>query len=72
MAALFPFLLGFILALIIGIFFGKFIFAGNSKSEIAALSEKINGLNQQLIVQKEQLILDKISSEKQLIHDRSF
>ncbi|TBX65786.1 DNA recombination protein RmuC [Flavobacterium silvisoli] len=38
----------FILALFIGIYLGKTLFAANSKSEKASLEEKINGLLQQI------------------------
>jgi DNA recombination protein RmuC len=40
--------LSFIIALTIGVFFGKLLFTSNSKSEKSSLEEKINGLNQQI------------------------
>ncbi len=67
MSTLFPFLLGFIIALIIGFFIGKLLFVGNSKSEIASLNEKINGLNSQLIAQKNQFESVRESYEKALL-----
>lgn len=41
-------LLIFIIALFLGIYFGKIFFSANSKSEKASLEEKINGLLQQI------------------------
>lgn len=38
----------FIVALFLGIYFGKVFFSANSKSEVASLEEKINGLLQQI------------------------
>jgi len=45
----------FIIALFIGIYFGKIFFSANSKSEKASLEEKINGLFQQIEQIKMQL-----------------
>ena len=70
MSTLFAFLLGFIIALGIGFFIGKLLFVGNSKSEIASLNEKINGLNSQLMIQKDQIVLDKIALNKQIESDK--
>jgi DNA recombination protein RmuC len=41
-------IVAFIIALAIGIFIGKIIFSGSSKTEKASLEEKINGLLQQI------------------------
>ena len=60
----------FIIAFPLGIFFGKIVFSSGSKTEIASLQEKINGLNNQYIQQKEQFAADKITFEKQLDHER--
>ena len=65
-----PFLLVFIIALALGVFLGKTLFSSKSKSEIATLNEKINGLQQQLSQQKDQSVLDKIASNKQTEFDR--
>ncbi len=60
-------LAAFIIALAIGIFLGKLLFSTQGKTEKAALEEKINGLNAQLNLQKEQFENNKISFEKQLV-----
>lgn len=57
----------FIIALFIGIYFGKVFFTANSKSDKASLEEKINGLFTQMEQQKEQLIQERIQFDKQLI-----
>ena len=48
MTTLFPFLICFLTALVIGIFFGKMFFSANAKTDKASLEEKINGLLQQI------------------------
>ncbi|WP_333601366.1 DNA recombination protein RmuC [Flavobacterium sp.] len=48
-------ILTFIIALAIGIFIGKSLFAANSKSDKASLEEKINGLGQQIEQLKNQV-----------------
>jgi len=48
-------ILTFIIALAIGIFIGKTLFAANSKSDKASLEEKINGLGQQIEQLKNQV-----------------
>ncbi|WP_264522089.1 DNA recombination protein RmuC [Flavobacterium sp. N1994] len=48
-------ILAFIIALAIGIFIGKTLFAANSKSDKASLEEKINGLLQQIEQLKNQV-----------------
>ena len=62
----------FVIALAIGIFIGKTLFAANSKSDKASLEEKINGLLQQIEQFKNQLNQtaqerETIRSEKELL-----
>lgn len=56
----------FIIALSIGIFIGKILFAAQAKSEKTRLEEKLIALNSLLQTAKEQALIDKSSSEKQL------
>ncbi|TDP59439.1 DNA recombination protein RmuC [Flavobacterium dankookense] len=49
------FVFSILVVLIIGIFIGKIIFSGNSKTEKASLEEKINGLLQQIEQLKHQI-----------------
>jgi DNA recombination protein RmuC len=58
-------LASFLIALAIGIFIGKALFAANSKSEKASLEEKINGLLSQIEQLKQQLV--QSNSEKETI-----
>lgn len=60
----------FIIALSIGIYFGKLFFSANSKSEKAALEEKINGLFSQINQQKEQFQNERNQFEKQIQSDK--
>jgi DNA recombination protein RmuC len=48
-------ILAFIIALAIGVFIGKALFAANSKSDKASLEEKVNGLLQQIEQLKNQI-----------------
>ena len=57
----------FIIALGIGIYFGKLFFSANSKSEKASLEEKVNGLLSQINLQKEQFQQERINFEKQVL-----
>ena len=66
MTAVLPILVVFIIALAIGIFLGKLLFAANSKSEKATLEEKNNGLISQINQMKEQVLMDRTDFEKQL------
>src|SRR6187431_2252988 len=66
MSTIFPFLLVFIIALVIGVFIGKLIFSARFQSEKISLEEKLIALNSQLNQQKEQFLLDKNTFEKQL------
>jgi DNA recombination protein RmuC len=61
-----PFLLIFIIALAIGIFFGKLLFTAQSKSEKASLEEKINGLLSQINQIKDQFTNERLNLEKQI------
>lgn len=60
-------IVAFIIALAIGVFIGKALFAANSKSEKATLEEKSNGLLSQINQLKEQFQNDRIHFEKQLL-----
>ena len=60
----------FIIALFIGIYFGKLFFSANSKPEKASLEEKINGLFSQINQQKEQFQNERNQFEKQLLSDK--
>ena len=71
MTSVLLFLLVFIIALAIGIFFGKLFFSANSNTEKASLEEKINGLLTQINQQKEQFQLDKNQFEKQVLQSNS-
>ena len=59
MSNMLPFLLFFIIALVIGIFIGKLVFSAKSQSEKVFLEEKLNNI-------KEQSLIDKTTLEKQL------
>ena len=65
-----PLFFVFVISFPLGLFVGKLVFSTGSKSEIASLKEKINGLINQFNQQKEQFLLDKFTFEKQLDHDR--
>ncbi|RTY68331.1 DNA recombination protein RmuC [Flavobacterium sp. LB2P53] len=66
MSDMFPFLLIFIVALAIGVFIGKLIFSARFQSEKISLEEKLIAFSTQFNQLKEQLIVDKITFEKQL------
>ncbi|OUL62225.1 DNA recombination protein RmuC [Flavobacterium sp. AJR] len=66
MSNLVPFLLIFIVALVIGIFVGKLIFSARFQSEKVSLNEKLIALTNQFQQQKEHFLSEKISLEKQL------
>lgn len=61
-----PFLLIFIVALGIGVYIGKLLFAARFQLEKSSLEEKLITLNAQFNQQREHLMIDKISFEKQL------
>lgn len=56
----------FVIALSIGIYFGKLLFSAQSKTEKIGLEEKLIALQSQFNIVKEQGQIDKNSSEKQL------
>jgi len=66
MSTLLPFLLVFIIALAIGVFIGKLIFSARFQSEKISLEEKLIASTNQLNQQKEQFLIEKVTSEKQL------
>ncbi|MEA9412858.1 DNA recombination protein RmuC [Flavobacterium sp. PL02] len=66
MSNLVPFLLIFIVALVIGIFVGKLIFSARFQSEKVSLNEKLIALTNQFQQQKEHFLSEKNSLEKQL------
>jgi DNA recombination protein RmuC len=61
-----PFLLIFIVALGIGVYIGKLLFVARFQLEKSSLEEKLITLNAQFNQQREHLMIDKISFEKQL------
>ncbi|OXA95578.1 DNA recombination protein RmuC [Flavobacterium hercynium] len=61
-----PFILGFVIALFLGIYLGKALFSAKSKTEIVSLEERLNASINQLQVQKNQFESDKVNFEKQL------
>ena len=65
-----PLFIVFIIVLPVGIFIGKLLFSGESKTEIASLQEKINGLYNQINLQKEQFVIDKTAFDKQIHEER--
>ena len=56
----------FVLALFIGIYFGKLYFSACFKSEKASLEEKLNGLLSQIEIQKQQFAQERINLDKQI------
>lgn len=61
-----PFLLGFVIALFIGLYLGKLLSTSKNQAEKAILEEKVNALNNQLQMQKEQFENEKNNFQKQL------
>nr|WP_294780388.1 DNA recombination protein RmuC [uncultured Flavobacterium sp.] len=61
-----PFLLGFVIALFIGLYLGKLLSTSKNQAEKAILEEKVKALNNQLQMQKEQLENEKNNFQKQL------
>ena len=59
-------LFSLIIAILIGFYFGKNINSSKSQSEKASLEEKINGLQNQIIQQKDQFQNERNQFEKQL------
>ena len=65
-----PLFIVFVLVFPLGLFVGKIVFSSNYKQTIASLEEKINGLNSQLNLQKEQFESAKSDFEKQATLER--
>jgi DNA recombination protein RmuC len=61
-----PFLLGFLVALFMGIYLGKMLSASKFQSEKAISEERLNAINGQLQMQKEQFENEKNNLHKQL------
>lgn len=61
-----PFLLGFVVALFVGIYVGKMLSASKFQSEKAISEERLNALNGQLQMLKEQFANEKSNFQKQL------
>ncbi|MFD2939941.1 DNA recombination protein RmuC [Flavobacterium notoginsengisoli] len=61
-----PFLLGFVVALFVGIYVGKMLSGSKTQSEKAIFEERLNALNAQLQIQKEQFENEKNNFQKQL------
>ena len=66
MSTVLPFLLAFVISLILGIFIGKLIFSARFQSEKISLEEKMIAANYQIDQLKEQATSDKSNFEKQL------
>ncbi|MBO9586202.1 MAG: DNA recombination protein RmuC [Flavobacterium sp.] len=60
------FLLGFVVALFVGIYLGRMLYASKFQSEKAISEERLNALNSQLQMQKEQFENEKNNLQKQL------
>ncbi|WJS94919.1 DNA recombination protein RmuC [Flavobacterium johnsoniae] len=61
-----PFLLGFVIALFIGMYVGKLLSASKNQSEKAISEERLQALNNQLLMLKEQFENEKNNFQKQL------
>lgn len=61
-----PFLLGFVVVLFIGIYVGRMLSASKFQSEKAISEERLNAINGQLQMQKEQFENEKNNLQKQL------
>lgn len=61
-----PFLVGFVIALFIGIYVGKQLSASKNESEKAISEERLNALNNQLQMQKQQFESEKNNFQSQL------
>jgi len=61
-----PFLLGFVVALFVGIYVGKMLSTSKFQSEKAISEERLNAVNGQLQMQKEQFENEKNNLQKQL------
>jgi len=61
-----PFLIGFVVAIFVGIYIGKMLSGSKFQSEKAISEERLNALNSQLQMQKEQFESEKNYFQKQL------
>ena len=61
-----PLLLVFVIALFLGVYFGRILSSAKFESEKVSLNEKLNAANSQFQLQKEQFQNEKSSFEKQL------
>jgi DNA anti-recombination protein RmuC len=66
MSELLPYLLAFVVALCLGIYSGKLLFAARFQTEKVSLEERLKAIVNQLQVQKEQFENERRSFEKQL------
>lgn len=66
-----PVLFAFIIALFLGIYLGKLLFAARSESEKVSLNERLNATFHQLQLQKEQFEKERSAFEKQLYSNNS-
>ncbi|WP_264525115.1 DNA recombination protein RmuC [Flavobacterium sp. N502536] len=66
MSELLPYLLAFVVALCLGIYLGKLLFAARFQSEKVSLEERLKATVNQLQLQKEQLENERRGFEKQL------
>ena len=71
MSTVIPFLLVFIIALLLGIFIGKLIFSSRFLSEKISLEEKMIAANAQINQLKEQIDAEKANFDKQLQNSNS-
>ncbi|MFH6987427.1 DNA recombination protein RmuC [Flavobacterium collinsii] len=66
MSELLPYLLAFVVALCLGIYLGKLLFAARFQTEKVSLEERLKAIVNQLQVQKDQFENERRSFEKQL------
>ncbi|MCD0466574.1 DNA recombination protein RmuC [Flavobacterium sp. ENC] len=66
-----PVLFAFVIALFLGIYLGKLLFAARSESEKVSLNERLNATYNQLQLQKEQFEKERSTFEKQLYSNNS-
>jgi DNA recombination protein RmuC len=66
-----PVLFAFVIALFLGIYLGKLLFAARSESEKVSLNERLNATYNQLQLQKEQFEKERSAFEKQLHSNNS-
>ncbi|RUT68894.1 DNA recombination protein RmuC [Flavobacterium cupreum] len=66
-----PVLFAFVIALFLGIYLGRLLFAARSESEKVSLNERLNATFNQLQLQKEQFEKERIAFEKLLYSNNS-